>query len=78
MPTTKVRSEAKLPQLENCTAVNYKELSSWLYLGPSGTYYGKLLKLLLKPAKVDGRKLSFLASLRKLVVHLSTIHIDSI
>jgi hypothetical protein len=37
------------------------------YIGPRGSYYGKLLELLLKGAKVDGCKPSFSARLRKLL-----------
>jgi hypothetical protein len=34
-------------------------VSSLPHIGPMGTYFGKLLELLLKPAEVDERKLSF-------------------
>jgi hypothetical protein len=48
------------------------------YFGPRGTYFGKVLGILLKQAKIDGCKPSFQARLRKLAFYLSTIHMDSI
>jgi hypothetical protein len=48
--------------------VNENEVSLRQYIGPRGSYFGKLLELLLKGAKVDGCKPSFSARLRKLLV----------
>jgi hypothetical protein len=47
--------------------VYYNEVSSRPYIGPRGSYFGKLLELLPKGAKVDGYKPSFSARLRKLL-----------
>jgi hypothetical protein len=47
-------------------------------IGPIGTYFGKLLEILLKQAKVAGCKPTFQARLSKLSVNLSTLHVDII
>jgi hypothetical protein len=38
---------------EHMITVYYKVVSSMPFIGPRGTYFGKLQELLLKPAKVD-------------------------